>query len=392
MRRTVEAGDGRSGTAPLGEALCWGLGSWAALRALSTLAGLASGRWLSAGPTVAVPGYAPPELSGGAAVLAGAWLRADALWYLKVAADGYGPQAGSYAFFPLFPLLIRAAVPLAGGNELYAALLVANLACAGGLVLLYLLLAHLGGPRAARAAIAGLALFPTAFFLVAPYAEPVLLLAGSGALLAAARGRGAPAALLAAAAALSRPFGVLLALPLAPLGRGPARWAGPAGAAAGFLGWLAYAGMRTGDAGAALSVQAAWQRSPRFPAASLVEGARAWWRWRGSDAGPYFLLDLVSAAFLILLAAAAAGVLARAGARGAAWVIPAHALLVLMAPLAAPFPPRPLMSVPRFVLAAFPAFVGLGVVPGRIGPAVAALSAAGLVWATMLYVAARPLF
>lgn len=372
----------------------WGAGAWFALRALVTLSALASSAWIRAGPTVPVPGYRPPQLSGAAELLAGVWLRADALWYLRVAALGYGPEHGSYAFYPLFPFLVRSARPLFGGSELIAALAVANAACLLGLVLIFRLVERLAGQPAARAAVVGLALFPTAFFLVAPYAEPLLVAAGTGALLAALRGRMAVAGLAGAAAALARPFGLLLAVPLAALGwRRRGGWMPPAatlGAAAAWTGWV---GLATGDPLAAVRVQAVWQRSPRVPLATLVEGVGAWLQWRPTELGPYLLLDLAASVFAGALIAAAAVALRRAGAgRPAMLGVAAYAALVLLVPLSAPFGPRPLMSVPRFVLAMFPAFAGYALLPGRARAPLAALSAAGLAWASAVYVAARPLF
>src|SRR3712207_2061531 len=43
--------------------------------------------------------------------------RWDAVWYLRVADSGYGDSAPRAAFFPLYPLLVRAAAARAGGPE-----------------------------------------------------------------------------------------------------------------------------------------------------------------------------------------------------------------------------------------------------------------------------------
>ena len=381
------------------EAWVWGAGTWVVLRVVASAAEWASSVWLRAGTVLPVPDYTPPAVTGIAGRLAGVWLRADALWYLRVATFGYGPTTGpgvgSYAFLPLFPQTVRLLRPLFGGNELYAALFAANAACIIGLVLLYRFVADLLDDDAARAAVAGLALFPTAFFLVAPYGEPVLLAAGAGALRAAQRGRYGLAALAAALAALSRPFGVLLALPLAGLawGREHRAWIAPAGSAMGLLTWVALAGSSTDDPLGALHVQAMWQRTFTAPWATVAHAIPAWWSYRATAYGPYFLLDILTVVFALGLAGAAFAVLRRrrVPAPVAAGLL-GYGALAILAPLSSPFPGRPLLSFPRFVLALFPLFVGVAAIPKRLRLPLAVVSAGGLAWGTAMYVGARPLF
>nr|MBF6592748.1 hypothetical protein [Ktedonobacterales bacterium] len=58
--------------------------------------------------------------------LALAWQRWDALWYLGIAQHGY-TSAQATAFFPLYPLSIRAVTLIIGPHWLAAGLLAANL-------------------------------------------------------------------------------------------------------------------------------------------------------------------------------------------------------------------------------------------------------------------------
>lgn len=405
----TDPGDASAEPAAPAEAPCpgraqawrWGVAAWLGLRLISSLSAWASLHLLSQGNTVAVPGYTPPHLSGAAGVLAGTWLRADALWYLKIAVQGYGSDHRTFAFLPAFPLFTWALRPLLGGNELYAGLVVANIACLLGLVWLFGVVQELLSDRAARATVVGLALFPTAFFLVAPYGEPVLLAAGAGALLAQLRGRPVLAAAGGVVAALARPFGALIALPLAAFAiarPGPRRrWLAPLGPLVGAAAWAAFVGRQVHDPLGALRVQAVWQRSLHPPWATLWAGLQTWRTWRGSSYGPYFLGDLLAAVVGIALVAAAYLVLQHARRRGAArpvvaWGFAAFGALALIAPLSTPFLPRPLMSVPRFVLAMFPVFVGYALIPRRWRIPLAVLSAAGLAVTTAVYVAARPIF
>jgi hypothetical protein len=374
----------------------WGLTAWLVLRVVATAAAWFSLHELHIGPTVGVPGYRPPHLSGMGAMLAGAWLRADALWYLKIATQGYGQGGGTLAFYPAFPMLV-ALVNRLVGNELWAGLLVANAGCLVGFTLLYSFFELAGGAAAARAGVIAAAVFPTAFFLVAPYGESMFLLFGAASLLAASKGRSAWALAAGALAALSRPFGVLIAIPLAGLAwaaksGGRARWLIPLGPVAGAAAWFIYAGQISHEPLTALHVQAQWQRAPAFFGATLISGFKVWHQYQASDLGPYMLFDLV--ATLLGIAAVVLGglFLFKAGKRRLALAIAVYGFAALLAPLSLPFAPRPLMSNPRFVLALFPVFIGVALLPRKIQIPLAVLSAAGLFVATAVYVAARPLF
>lgn len=142
--------------------------------------------------------------------------RYDALWYLALARSGYPPGTpedlpGAAAFFPGFPLLIR--LLSWAGHELVVASLITLLATIAALAGLYtLVVEETADPLRARRAVLLLAVFPSAFFLVAPYSEAPMLAASVWAAVAAQRGRWGRAALLAAAAATIRNVGVLLSI------------------------------------------------------------------------------------------------------------------------------------------------------------------------------------
>lgn len=325
------------------------------------------------------PNYSPPPAQS-------LWLRSDSLWYLKIAEQGYG-DAPTYAFLPMFPLLIRGLSPVFGPAT--SGLVIANLACAIGMVLLFGFVEKIAGIANARPAVVGMAMLPTAFFFVAPYAEPLLLATGAGALLAAVNRRSLLAGILGALAALTRPFGVLLAIPLFGLSSGSwrIRWIGPAGPLLGGLGWVAWVAASTGDLTAAVSIQSVWQRRPTWPHMTLINAVRATLDWSGSGLARYFLMDLAAAIFVILLIAGTVILL-----REIRTPLAAYGVVTLLAVLSSSFPPRPLLSLPRFVLAFFPLSVGLGLVPKRLRIPFGAVSAAGLLLASALFVASRPIF
>jgi len=108
--------------------------------------------------------------------LLGPWQRWDALWYTKIAHFGYDPDDGSTNLFPLYPLMMRGVGQFLGDRFLLAGIIVSNLAFIGGLIYFYRLGEYEIGEAAARRAVTYLAFFPTAFFLLAPYTESLLLL------------------------------------------------------------------------------------------------------------------------------------------------------------------------------------------------------------------------
>lgn len=296
--------------------------------------------------------FPPPALEGGWHVLFTGTQRQDALWYLRLATDGYAAGGPSAAFFPLYPYLIRIVAWIPGVGPLGAALLVSNGALLASLVVLHgLTRRELGDdPATARRAIRFLALFPTAFFFLAPYTESVFLLLSLLAFWWARRDRWGLAALAGILAALTRSVGVLLALGLAVeavqqwrddgrglgprLGAAAAVWLGP-------LSWLLWWEIRFGEFLAPLAAQRNWSRAGGTPWETLVDAVGHAWRFRG-----YWLLDLV------VVALAIAGVLLAVGRIRPSYLTYAGASLLL--PLFAPFPDRPLLSVPRFSVVVFP--------------------------------------
>lgn len=337
-------------------------------------------------------GYVPPETSGFGDIIIGNWLRADALWYLKIADQGYG-DFGTYAFFPLFPIAARLLGPLVGGTHI-AALILANAACLAGLSLLYSVFDRLFDSAWARAGIMGLALFPTAFFLTAPYAEALLLLFGAVALLAGANRRWALASIFGALAALTRPFGFLIFLPLAALGRRDLRKAWPTVAApiVAYLGWALWVGIDSGDLLHIFRVQSIWQRELQLPPLTVVAALGQLVAVWGSSLGPYYLLDVLAlfAGFALI---GAIWIASRSDKlRPTAKSLAVYGSAILIVPLSVPFPPRPLLSIPRFALALFPLFASYRLLP-RLALVFALLvSTAGLAWAAAAFVAARPIF
>lgn len=145
----------------------------------------------------------------------GIWQRWDAPWYQQIAEYGYRPGDNTVRFMPLYPLLVRLVwIPL-GGHFVWSQLVVSSLAFFAAMWLLYEVARLDVEPSAARLTVLLTALFPTGFFLLAPYTESVALALTLAALWLARQGRPWAAGLAGLGVGMARVPGLLLTLPLA---------------------------------------------------------------------------------------------------------------------------------------------------------------------------------
>jgi hypothetical protein len=332
---------------------------------------------------VSVPGWAAHPLPDpGWHNLFTVWERFDALWFLRIASEGYRANDGSAVFFPLFPLTVRAVSFLIGGHPLAAGFIVSNLSIQGAFIVLYFLTTSELSEHAARSTVLYVALFPTSFFFFMPYSEALFLLLAVTAFWGARRDRWLVAAVAAALAAATRSVGIVLVPALAVEAllqwrerdvRLAPRLAAAAFAGSGTLAYLAYWGARTGDWLAPIDQQANWERHASWPWATLLEGTRFAFRYLGNTNGGYWLIDWV---IVVPILAVSTFALFR--------LRPSYSVFLwggLLIPLSFIFRDRPLMSMPRFTLPLFPAFWGLALAAERLHvprTAVVAVGAAGL--------------
>jgi hypothetical protein len=211
----------------------------------------------------------------------------DSVYLLGIAADGYHAEPvrqsfRDWAFFPLYPLVVRAFSLLTLGDLAIAGVLVSNLAFVAALAVLYALSArHLDHDRAVRS-LAFVAFAPGAVAFAMAYTDSLFLLLAAAAFLAAEQRRWWVMALLYGLATLTRLQGIFLAIPLAILiaeSNGGWRlrrsWLTPrlSGLLAGPLAFglfSAYLGVRFGDFLGMFTAQRAWSDIGNEPTGQIT--------------------------------------------------------------------------------------------------------------------------
>ncbi|WP_210492068.1 mannosyltransferase family protein [Patulibacter sp. SYSU D01012] len=331
-----------------------------------------------------------PTGSGPVDVLVAPGCRWDSTWYLKIAGQGYSvTEPARSAFFPLYPLLVNVVSAPLGGALVPAGLLVSWACALGFLTGLHRVVAAARDAATATTVVRVAAYVPPAIFLSAIYTESLFLLLSFAALVAARRDRWALAGLLAAVAASCRSIGILLVVPLAVEylwgrrtggARAVTRWWRPRHrlrpdvlwiglVPLGFLAYAAFLGIATGDPAGAVRAQGDWERTFLTPIGGLGAGAYVIVGRAGDLLGLWYMAPLAPgqvpglalARDVVLLVMVGVTIAALWWARRRmpiAWV--AWGVVSLCYPLSVPSMQQPLMSMPRFILAAFPLLVALG--------------------------------
>jgi hypothetical protein len=154
-----------------------------------------------------------PALPGGA-MLARLFSRWDGAWYIYIAQHGYPSKAayesglGKYAFFPLFPMLVRAVAAVTPLSMVNSALFVSITSAVGATIAVYLLAVRLTNAERAQRAIYLFVLFPGSFVLSMAYAEALMIIGAAGCLLMLLNKRWLAAGLFGAVATAARPNGM----------------------------------------------------------------------------------------------------------------------------------------------------------------------------------------
>lgn len=316
----------------------------------------------------------------------------DSGWYWDIAARGYyfRPDAqSSIAFFPLYPMLMRiVAAPFGGGASAtwVAGIVIATVASLAALVTIHRLAERLFGSREiARRTVLYIVVFPWSIFLTRIYSESVFLLTSALAVSRAYDRRWWQAGTWGALATLTRPNGILVALPLALMAvadRRGGRHLAFRGLAltpipVAFAGFCGYVYLMTGDPLGWMAAQShwgyslghpPWQQLQRVIGGFVEHGAYDY--FFSSDVATFELMQAVTALLFLGLIPA---VFKRLGAAMGIYV-----LVSLLIPLSS----NALEGVGRYVSVLFPVFM---LVAAKTTPAThEALVAVSLVFRTLL--------
>ena len=219
------------------------------------------------------------------------WHRMGTLWdaaaYLRVATAGYptalpAPDAHGHrycdlAYFPLYPMSVRAVHTVLPVSAPAAALLVAWAAAAAAACGIFAVAERLYGQRTGVAAAVVWAALPHAFEVNLGYTEALFAALAAWTLYTALSQRWLFAGALSSAACLTRPTGIALAAAVATavvvrVRRAPWCWRAAAGAAIAPLGWFGFVGWvgyRLGRWDGYFAVQMAWNSRFDFGATTV---------------------------------------------------------------------------------------------------------------------------
>jgi hypothetical protein len=288
----------------------------------------------------------------------------DGGWYIRIAKQGYGFQSrfgeSPYAFFPLLPWLLHGGAEL-GIRHGAVGLGLTQVAFLLALYGVYDIARAHGSPREAALASWFLAFYPGTAAMALIYPDAIYLALAVWSFRALEHRRDGIAAVLAAAAALVRPNGSIVAASLAVGAARRGSWrrallvAAPA--AAGVGAWMLWLWWRTGDALVFVHAKDVWHE---VTAAAMLAGR---------DAVPK--IDLAALVFALAVIASAWRRLPLE------WLL--FAALALLPSLA-----FGIQGMPRYSANCFPLSVAAGILLARL-PAAArytalAVMAAGLLW------------
>jgi hypothetical protein len=300
------------------------------------------------------------------------WVRYDGGWYVDIARRGYWyipDQPSSIAFFPAYPLLMRAVSRVIDNGALAGIFI--TIACgAGALVAFHRWCRDRLTPQAALTAVACLALYPYAYYLYgAVYGDALFLLCALVAFLAFERDHMIVAGLAGAAATGTRLVGVAVVVGLVvgvlerrrvvtrTGGWRPAiEWRrlrpGDAGvllSVGGLAAWMAYLWQRFDDPMLFQTIQAEWGQQSGWRTWFKQDFFMAWWDYPGRF---YTHGLLIQALLLALVVVSIPFVGRRFGWRYGAYI----ATLVAIPAVGS----QDFQGMGRYLLGAFPAFAVVG--------------------------------
>ena len=367
-------------------------------RAIVVVAGLRLGLGLLAWVSLLIVPAAPPggdwrqlalPTSSAWWPVVGPWQHWDAFWYQHIATSGYAAHGSDAAFFPLYPIATHVVAAATAADEALAGFVVSTVAMVIALALLDRLITRDFDAATARRGVLYVALAPVAFFFVAPFTEALFLALSIATVLAARNRSWWQAGVCGFLAALCRPTGVLLALPVLiesviatremrryhrrGVHAGYAAVAAPVAALAAFT---AYTLVVLNVPGGSFGAASGWGQKPTLPWVAIVDSVQT----IAAGTHPEEILNLVAAVALIVAIPFMVRRMPLSYVAYAAAMVPVVAFRTATT--------SPLMSADRYVLVVFPLFILLAIAGRRtwVNRMVLSLFATSLAVLTVVFV------
>ena len=274
--------------------------------------------------------------------------------FLGIAEYGY-MEKFQYAFFPLYPMLIRALNSVVQ-NYLFSALLISVMSSFLALNLLYRLILQDFDKKIAQKAILALIFFPTSFYFLTAYSEGLFFLLVIATFFLKSKGKLFWATILASLASATRLAGIALVLAFMVEvlieGKGKKNWY-VFFAPLGFVIYCYYLNLQTSDPFYFITAQTYWLRNLALPGVGFWETIKALTSGELLTKNFNGFLDLIFAVFGL-------GMIIRSF-RFLPPFYCVYGLSSILLPLLTPS----LSSIPRFLLPIFPIFILMALVKNQ---------------------------
>ena len=287
----------------------------------------------------------------------------DGMWYMDIVRSGYPrrvPPDVTYhinearaAFFPLFPMLGRAADAVLPFGDVIAVLTLNHLLGLVAVVLIGVLGERMFGARVGRTAAVLAALFPGSFVFSFAYSEALMITLAAATLLMLHEREWVAAGVLAALTTASRPNGVAICVACGVAAlfaiRERREWRAliaPALSPLGFIAFQLYVGVHAAEPGVWFRVQReAWDEGASFGWTAVKNTAEAIIHPATSPTDTITAISVATTVLLVWLAWRAR----------LPWAVHAYSWTVLAMMLM----PATVTARPRFLFTAFPLLIGV---------------------------------
>ena len=170
-----------------------------------------------------IEGFSRAQYEGSRYLWLSIWGVWDTGWYMDIAANGYSfaetvpplyEQQANWAFFPLYPMLMRILGTILGNRYYIAGIIISNVSLIAACFILYKLVRLDYSKKTALNSVKYLLLFPPAFILSGVFTESIYLALTLSCFYLAQKGDWKSIGILGFFLSLTRTLGVVIILPL----------------------------------------------------------------------------------------------------------------------------------------------------------------------------------